>query len=142
MLPDIVQAYLKSPRINCHHERSEGSALASLKSGFLAPKDGTRNDNSCEYASLADEVLCIATFHALLWSGQRADDLAVLRLRKRPQGFCAHVAQRADREREPCAGGIVGKFRDEHGVIPAHGQVPAVNLSIRRFGGFPRSVQP
>jgi hypothetical protein len=73
---------------------------------------------------------------------QRSDDFAIFPFAKGFHGLSGHVAQRPRGQHEFRARLIIGKFRDDDGVVLSHRQVPGVNLSSRFLCSLLGSIEP
>src|SRR5215472_9935367 len=72
----------------------------------------------------------------------RSANFPVFGLGKRLQRLSRDVARRSSGKHELGRGFVVGKLRNQHGIIFPHRQVPAMDLSLNSLDGFSGAIEP
>src|SRR5229473_2570358 len=111
-------------------------------SDFATGQGGVREAEVASSESRKKAVLppgCTALLAAS--RSQRSDDFAIFPFGKGFHGLGGHVAQRSRGQHEFRTRLIIGKFRDDHGVVLSHGRVPGVNLPSRFLCSLLGSVE-
>lgn len=75
-------------------------------------------------------------------NSERTDDLAIVRLGKRLQGFRGDVPRCRGGKAELRTKFVVWELGDQDGIVLAHGEIPTVNFPTHRFRGFSCGIEP